>query len=296
MKAACGPRPSASSIPARASARCSNLRCCAHASDQEARVAPHQSQLAKLREALRSTVPVDDPAARSLEVEQTLNKLQEKWRQSDEDEAVDMATAREPSGYAKGVRRVGDAMEYDFSLYREPGDEDDDADDRADTPNNGPNIPREMRYFDTASINIKAGNGGAGCCAFRREKFVDHGGPSGGNGGDGGSIWAVADEGMSGLGPFRNTVHFKAQDGTSGQGKDMHGANAKDTFVKVPMGTIIRRKDDDESSKPLAELLCHGAPLRSCICLRDLRAPSCGPSCAVALCMHACVCAHSMYV
>jgi GTPase len=147
---------------------------------------------------------------------------------------------------------VGDALEIDFSVYEDSDDEDDE-----DLPT-VKRLPREVKYFDTARIHVRAGDGGTGCCAFRREKFISHGGPAGGNGGNGGSIWVVAEEGMTSLLPFRNTVHWKAKSGANGGGKDMDGANALDTYIKVPPGVIIRRKDADEDEPPLAELINSG--------------------------------------
>jgi hypothetical protein len=77
-------------------------------------------------------------------------------------------------------------------------------------------LPQAVRCFDTARIYIKSGDGGAGCVAFRREPFVEHGGPNGGNGGRGGNVWAVADESINSLLPFRNQAHFRAHNGTPG--------------------------------------------------------------------------------
>lgn len=155
-----------------------------------------------------------------------------------------------------GMRMVGgDALEIDFSVY------DDEEAGPADEDRSFKHMPREVKYFDTASINIRAGDGGKGCCAFRREKFTPHGGPSGGNGGNGGSVWAVADEGLNSLTTFRNRVHWKAKSGVNGSGKDMHGANAADLDIKVPPGVIIRRQHADEDEPPVAELLRHGMSL-----------------------------------
>lgn len=85
-------------------------------------------------------------------------------------------------------------------------------------------LPAVMRCFDRAKICLKAGDGGAGATAFRREAHVDHGGPSGGNGGDGGSIWLVGDAALNSLLPFRKAVHFTAGDGLNGTGKNCYGA------------------------------------------------------------------------
>jgi hypothetical protein len=77
-------------------------------------------------------------------------------------------------------------------------------------------LPPAVRCFDTARIYIKSGDGGAGCVAFRREPFVEHGGPNGGNGGRGGNVWAVADDSINSLLPFRNQAHFRAHAGAAG--------------------------------------------------------------------------------
>lgn len=119
-------------------------------------------------------------------------------------------------------------------------------------------LPAEMRCFDTARIFVKGGDGGNGCVAFRREKFVEWGGPSGGNGGRGGSIWAVVDENLNSLSCFRTHIHWRGTSGTNGQGSQLDGANAEDTYIKVPPGTIIRRKDAQEDEAPLAELVRPG--------------------------------------
>jgi GTPase len=135
----------------------------------------------------------------------------------------------------------------------------DDDDDDKEPRVAGKRLPAEVRCFDTARIFLKGGDGGRGCVAFRREKFVPRGGPSGGNGGLGGSIWLEADVALNSLFAFRRQVHFRADPGTPGQGSDMHGAGGKDTTVKVPPGTIVRARDTGE---PLAELVKPGDKVR----------------------------------
>lgn len=219
----------------------------------------HKQNLSKLRQALEQVQPpvsnADWQSKQALIVEEKLKQLKSKWQEDESDprSAAQLRLQQNDDG-ATSVRRLGDAVEYDFTAEN---DEDDREADSAVSKKAG--VPQEMKYFDTASINVKAGDGGTGCCAFRREKFVAHGGPSGGNGGDGGSIWAVADMGMSSLSSFRNKVHWKAEKGVNGSGKDMHGANAGDEYIKVPLGTIIRRKgSNDFDEPPLAELLNDG--------------------------------------
>ncbi len=106
-------------------------------------------------------------------------------------------------------------------------------------------------FVDYAKINLKAGDGGNGVVAFRREKYVPLGGPAGGDGGRGGSIIFVADEGLSTLMDFKYRRHFKGERGQHGQGKNMHGAKGKDSIIRVPVGTVIK---DDDSDQVIADL------------------------------------------
>lgn len=101
-------------------------------------------------------------------------------------------------------------------------------------------------FYDKAKVYVKGGDGGNGAVAFRREKYVPLGGPSGGDGGRGGSIYFIADEGLRTLVDFRYQRHYKGNRGEHGQGKGMHGRNAEDTFVRVPVGTVIRDFDTGE--------------------------------------------------
>lgn len=110
-------------------------------------------------------------------------------------------------------------------------------------------------FIDQARVFVKGGDGGNGVVAFRREKYVPLGGPSGGDGGRGGSVVFIADEGMSTLMDFRYNRHFKAARGVHGQGKNMHGARAEDLIVRVPAGTVIK---DDESGEVIADLVRPG--------------------------------------
>ncbi|KAG1338626.1 GTP-binding protein OBGC, chloroplastic [Cocos nucifera] len=101
-------------------------------------------------------------------------------------------------------------------------------------------VPAVMRCFDRAKIYVKAGDGGNGVVAFRREKFVPYGGPSGGDGGRGGEVYVEVDGSMNSLLPFRKTVHFRAGRGGHGQGRKQAGAKGEDVVVKVAPGTVIR--------------------------------------------------------
>jgi len=100
-----------------------------------------------------------------------------------------------------------------------------------------------MKFLDEAKVYIRSGDGGNGCVAFRREKFIEFGGPSGGNGGRGGDVIVEAVDGLNTLIDYRYQQHFKAQKGTNGMGKDRHGANGKPIFLKVPVGTQIFDED-----------------------------------------------------
>ncbi|KAL6896570.1 hypothetical protein ACP4OV_007142 [Aristida adscensionis] len=101
-------------------------------------------------------------------------------------------------------------------------------------------VPAVMRCFDTAKIFAKAGDGGNGVVAFRREKYVPYGGPSGGDGGRGGNVYVEVDGEMNSLLPFRKSVHFRAGRGAHGMGQQQAGAKGDDVVVKVPPGTVVR--------------------------------------------------------
>ncbi|KAH7573611.1 hypothetical protein ACOSQ2_007673 [Xanthoceras sorbifolium] len=116
-------------------------------------------------------------------------------------------------------------------------------------------LPAVMRCFDRAKIYVKSGNGGNGVVAFRREKYVPLGGPSGGDGGRGGNVYVEVDDSMNSLLPFRNSVHFRAGRGAHGQGKMQNGAKGQDVVVKVAPGTVIREAG---KSEVLLELLKPG--------------------------------------
>lgn len=98
-------------------------------------------------------------------------------------------------------------------------------------------------FFDQAKIYVKGGDGGNGIVAYRREKYVPMGGPYGGDGGDGGDIIFIADEGLRTLVDFRYQRHYKADRGEHGMTKNMHGRNAEDKTVRVPVGTVIKDAD-----------------------------------------------------
>lgn len=100
-----------------------------------------------------------------------------------------------------------------------------------------------MKFLDEAKVYVRSGDGGNGCVAFRREKYIEFGGPSGGNGGRGGDVVIEAVDGLNTLIDYRYQQHFKAQKGTNGMGKDRHGANGKPIVLKVPVGTQVFDED-----------------------------------------------------
>lgn len=108
-----------------------------------------------------------------------------------------------------------------------------------------------MKFVDEARIKVQAGHGGRGCVSFRREKFVPFGGPDGGDGGHGGSVYLRAVAGINTLVDFRIEKTFKAQSGTPGSGRDCTGAAGEDLYIPVPVGTVVR---DAETGEVLGDL------------------------------------------
>ena len=102
-----------------------------------------------------------------------------------------------------------------------------------------------MKFLDQAKIYLKSGNGGPGCISFRREKYVERGGPDGGNGGRGGDIVFEAHNDLNTLIDFRYTQHFRAENGTGGSGRDKSGAKGQNLIIKVPVGTEILDEDKE---------------------------------------------------
>jgi GTP-binding protein len=100
-----------------------------------------------------------------------------------------------------------------------------------------------MKFLDQAKITVKAGDGGNGCCSFRREKFIEYGGPNGGDGGNGGSVLLQAVNGLNTLIDYRFVQHHKAQRGENGKGSNKTGASGNDLILKVPVGTQIYAED-----------------------------------------------------
>jgi GTPase len=102
-----------------------------------------------------------------------------------------------------------------------------------------------MKFLDQAKVYIRSGDGGNGCVSFRREKFIEFGGPNGGDGGRGGDVWAECVANLNTLIDFRYQQHYTAQNGRPGMGKDRHGANGKDVVMKVPAGTQVYEEDGE---------------------------------------------------
>ena len=102
-----------------------------------------------------------------------------------------------------------------------------------------------MKFLDQAKIYIKAGNGGSGSASFRREKFIEYGGPDGGDGGNGGSVVIQSDRNLNTLIDFRYAQHFKAEHGKPGSKRNKTGANGKDLILKVPLGTQVFEEDNN---------------------------------------------------
>jgi GTP-binding protein len=120
-----------------------------------------------------------------------------------------------------------------------------------------------MKFLDEAKVYIRSGDGGNGCVAFRREKFIEFGGPSGGDGGNGGDVVALAVDGLNTLIDYRYQQHFTAKSGRGGMGKDRHGATGADAVLKIPVGTQIYDEDGEALLADLTQagqsvVLAHG--------------------------------------
>jgi GTP-binding protein len=115
-----------------------------------------------------------------------------------------------------------------------------------------------MKFLDEAKVYIRSGDGGNGCVSFRREKFIEYGGPNGGDGGKGGDVIAHAVDGLNTLIDYRYQQHFTAKNGGGGMGKDRHGANGPGVILKVPVGTQIY---DEDGETLLADLTQVGESL-----------------------------------
>jgi GTP-binding protein len=111
-----------------------------------------------------------------------------------------------------------------------------------------------MKFLDEAKVYIRSGDGGNGCLSFRREKFIEFGGPNGGNGGRGGDVVVITVDGLNTLIDYRYQQHYTAQNGRPGMGKDRHGAGGADVVMKVPVGTQIYEEDGETLLADLTRL------------------------------------------
>ena len=111
-----------------------------------------------------------------------------------------------------------------------------------------------MKFLDQAKVHVKAGDGGHGCVSFRREKYVEFGGPDGGDGGRGGDVWVECVDGLNTLIDFRFQQHFKARKGVPGMGKQRTGASGDDAVLRVPVGTVILDEDNETVIADMTEI------------------------------------------
>ena len=111
-----------------------------------------------------------------------------------------------------------------------------------------------MKFLDQARVYVRSGDGGAGSVSFRREKYIEFGGPDGGNGGKGGDVWAESVDGLNTLIDYRYRQHFKAKTGNHGMGSNRNGAMGKDIVLEVPVGTQIFEEDNETLIADLDEL------------------------------------------
>src|ERR1700759_1702821 len=102
-----------------------------------------------------------------------------------------------------------------------------------------------MKFLDQCKIYVRSGDGGGGAVSFRREKYIEYGGPDGGDGGKGGDVWIEAVEGLNTLIDSRYHHHFKAETGVHGIGRNRHAANGADAPLKVPVGTQVFAEDKE---------------------------------------------------
>ncbi len=103
-----------------------------------------------------------------------------------------------------------------------------------------------MKFVDEAVISIKSGDGGAGCVSFRRERFIEKGGPDGGDGGDGGHVILVSDPAKRTLYDYRRQKHVRAKNGSPGMGRQKHGKNGSHSYIHLPCGTLVSHADSGE--------------------------------------------------
>ena len=115
-----------------------------------------------------------------------------------------------------------------------------------------------MKFVDEVTIRVKAGDGGNGCVSFRREKYIEFGGPNGGDGGDGGDVYLVAEQNLNTLVDFRHERYYEAQRGENGMGNQMTGRRGEDREISVPVGTVVY---DNETGELIGDLTSAGQKL-----------------------------------
>ena len=115
-----------------------------------------------------------------------------------------------------------------------------------------------MKFVDEASIHVTAGKGGNGSASFRREKYIQYGGPDGGDGGAGGSVYLEGDSGLNTLVDFRHRRNYKAENGVQGKGQERYGKKGEDIYIRVPLGTIVA---DEVNEVALGDVTEHGQHL-----------------------------------
>ena len=115
-----------------------------------------------------------------------------------------------------------------------------------------------MKFVDEASIRVTAGKGGDGSASFRREKYIQYGGPDGGDGGGGGSVFLEGDSGLNTLVDFRHRRFYKAQNGVQGKGQEKYGKKGEDIYIRVPLGTVV---SEEESGTTIGDVTEHGQHL-----------------------------------
>eukprot|EP01018_Ginkgo_biloba_P017792 Gb_36197 [translate_table: standard] len=183
------------------------------------------------------------------ELEKTHGVLDKRFSPGDQNPKPSLANVMEEEGNGRGASSVKEGYLPRFTDIVED-------DDVPEVSEKG--VPAVMRCFDRAKIYVKAGDGGNGVVAFRREKFVPFGGPSGGSGGKGGNVYIEADGSMNSLLPFRKTVHFRAGRGSHGLGKCQDGARGQDIVIKVAPGTLVREASEETDGNVLLELTTAG--------------------------------------
>src|SRR5882757_3651245 len=110
-----------------------------------------------------------------------------------------------------------------------------------------------MKFLVQCKIYIRSGDGGGGAVSFRREKFIEYGGPDGGDGGRGGDVWVEAVEGLNTLIDYRYQQHFRGETGMHGMGRDRHGHNGAEVVLKVPVGTQVLEEDRETLIADMSE-------------------------------------------